>query len=86
MTKTAKKKKTIRCKRTKITPAVAPSGSVNFSCLRVGEGFLMSGSLWMKVGGSYNQAAFNLIDGSSERSLCGRLVVPVKIEIKWEKL
>lgn len=81
-----KKKKIVRKKRTKITPAIAPSGSVNFSGLKATDCFLMFGSLWMKHGGSYSQSAVNLVDGKVERNLCGRMVVPVKIEIKWEKL
>ena len=82
-----KKKRTVRrTVKAKITPSIAASGSVNFSKLKPTECFLMNGSLWMKVGNSYSQNAFDLATGQTERNLCGRMVVPVKIEIKWEKL
>lgn len=82
-----KKKRTVReTRKAKVTPPIAASGSVNFSKLRPTESFLMSGSLWMKIGNSYSQNAVDLINGQTERNLCGRMVVPVKLDIKWEKL
>jgi len=84
---TKKRKRTARkVRKAKITPPIAASGSVNFSTLKATECFLMSGSLWMKLGNNYSQNAVDLINGQNERGLCGRMVVPVNIEIKWEKL
>ena len=81
-----KKKKTARhVRKIKITPPIAASDSVNFSSLKSTECFLMSGSLWMKMGNSYSQNAFDLVNGLTERNLCGRKVVPITVEIKWEK-
>jgi len=86
--KTKKKttKKTVRRERTKVTPMLTPEGSVNFSSLKVTDCFLMNGSLWMKTKNSYSQSAVSLITGLRENNLCGRMVIPVKVEIKWEKL
>ena len=81
------KKKTARKRtkhgKTKVTPAIAPSGSVNFSNLKGGECFLMNGTLWIKGPHSYTQAASSLVDGKRETGLCGHMVQSVNVEIKW---
>ena len=83
MAKKAAKRKRTKHGKTRVIPAIAPSGSVNFSNLKGGECFLMNGSLWIKGPRSYTQAASSLVDGKRETSLCGRMVQPVNVEIKW---
>jgi len=70
----------------KITPKLKPDVSqVDFEELNPRDCFIMDGGLWMKHDRSDNQDAFCLSNGDNDFNLCGTMVIPVNVEIKWSK-
>jgi hypothetical protein len=74
--------KKIKQKNT-ITPSitVSPLG-VSYSELYNGDCFILRSKLWVKVD-SRDQEAICLSDGEIVYSMCGIIVIPVDVEMKW---
>lgn len=56
---------------------------VNFADLKPNDCFLLNNELWMKE--EEDQYATNLCTGGIRNNLCGTMVLPVDVEIKWTK-
>ena len=59
---------------------------VDYTDLNYGAYFLMGGSLWIKEAiDDDNQGASSIITGGYKCDLCGTMVIPINVEIHWNK-
>jgi len=74
-------------KKTSRVSPVVPKRSVRqplYDDLNNGDAFLYEGALYVKVD-TDDQQAIDLDTGYIEDSLCGKIVVPVNITVKWSR-
>ncbi|HDY67358.1 MAG TPA: hypothetical protein ENH85_06190 [Candidatus Scalindua sp.] len=68
----------------KITPSLRKETEyVDYEELAEGDCYLWNGDLWIKT--NEDQIGTSLSNGTFEDNLCGTMVIPVNIEIKWSK-
>lgn len=69
----------------KFSPPLKKSTSlVDFANLPYGSTFLLAGEIWIKDN-SGDQIGISLVNGKYNDNMCGTMVEPVDIEIKWSK-
>ena len=73
-------------KKSRVSPVVPKQGKTQplYDGLSAGDAFLHDGALYMKVS-TDNQNAIDLDTGYIEDSMCGEVVVPVNITVKWSR-